>query len=222
MFQQRRLSAAEVQDAIAADFEGHDKTRALLSRKAPKYGTDCEEADSMAASVVELVGESFARQPAPRGGSYHVGYWSMSMHAGLGAATGSLCNGRVRGMPLASGATPASGVAKKGPTASLASTARLPAQHMANGIANNHKISRRLLGERGKLDMLTRLVEVYFARGGMQVQFTVQDRATLLAAQADPEAYRDLLVRVSGYSAYFCDLNKRMQDEIIGRTEDRI
>ncbi len=221
VFRERRLSATNVAEALAANFCGHEKTRILLARKAPKYGTDCEQADRMAAEVVTLVAESFAERRAPRGGHYNVGYWSMTMHAGLGAATGSLPNGRPRGEPLASGATPVSGVARKGPTASLASTARLPARLMVNGIANNHKLSRRLLGGQGMLDILSRLVEVYFARGGMQVQFTVHDRETLLAAQKHPEAHRDLLVRVSGYSAYFCDLNKRMQDEIIGRTEDQ-
>ena len=93
---------------------------------------------------------------------------------------------------------------------------------MANCIANNHKFSRSLLSQPGKLDLFAKLVDVYFKRGGMQVQFTVQDKQTLLAAQANPEHYRDLLVRVSGYTAYFGDLNKRMQNEIISRTEDEI
>jgi pyruvate formate-lyase/glycerol dehydratase family glycyl radical enzyme len=216
------LDAARVHDALQTDFVDDERVRVMLLRKAPKYGQDDHNADGVAAWLVERIDTCFAAHAAPRDGNYRVGYWSMTMHAGLGALTGSLPNGRRRGAPLASGGTPVAGVSVAGPTASLASTAKLPARHMANGIALNHKLSRALLAQRGKLALLDRLVQTYFARGGMQVQYTVHDRRTLLAAQVDPESHRDLLVRVSGYTAYFCELNRRMQDEIIGRTEDRL
>ncbi len=222
VFDQGRISAGEVSAALAADFKGHEKVRARLSRKAAKYGTDDPTADRMAAYLVEKIGKTFGRHEAPHHGRYHVGYWSITFHAGFGALTGSLPSGRRRGEPLASGATPVSGVALKGPTASLASTAKLPARYMANCIANNHKIPRSLLGQPDKRELVENLIKAYFKLGGMQVQFTVQDRQTLLDAQENPDAYRDLLVRVSGYSAYFRDLDRRMQDEIISRTEDII
>ncbi|PIU50941.1 formate C-acetyltransferase/glycerol dehydratase family glycyl radical enzyme, partial [Candidatus Desantisbacteria bacterium CG07_land_8_20_14_0_80_39_15] len=130
--------------------------------------------------------------------------------------------GKRKGAPLASGATPVSGVALKGPTASLISTTKLPVEQLANGIANNHKLSRSLLSRHGNLDIFRALIEGYFKGGGMQVQFIIRDKETLIDAQNHPEEYRDLLVRVSGYSAYFCDLNRQMQDEIIARTEDNI
>ncbi|MBT3222709.1 MAG: hypothetical protein HN348_26845, partial [Proteobacteria bacterium] len=222
VFEQRRVSPAEVALALRANFVGYDRVHALLSRRASKYGNDDGEADEMAQRLVERVARSFSRFKAPRQGRYQLGYWSITMHTGFGSLTGSLPNGRLEGTPLASGATPVSGVARLGPTASLASTAKLPARYIANGIANNHKFSRSLLARPEKRELLTHLLGGYFKRGGMQIQFTVQNRKTLLAAQKNPAAHRDLLVRVSGYTAYFCELNKRMQDEIIAREEDAL
>lgn len=216
------IDLATLLTAIRADFDGHEKIRALLQKKAPKYGNDDPVADARVVWLVNRIAEAFHCHQHPHGGCYHVGYWTITMHTGFGKLTGALPSGRRRGAPLASGATPVAGVARRGPTASLASTAKLPTAEIANGLANNHKLPKSLLERAGKLDLFTRLVEVYFRRGGMQVQFTIQDRETLLAAQQDPESYRDLLVRVSGYTAYFCDLDRSIQDEIIARTEDRL
>ncbi len=212
----------ELSRALADDYEGHERQRTLLARKPPKYGTDDPDADPVAVGVVEMMEEVFAGHRNYRGGPYHVGYWSMTLHAGAFALTGSLPNGRRRNEALASGATPVSGVALKGPTASVSSTARLPARCMPNCVANNHKLSRSFLDSPHRLDLLKNMVEGYFDNGGMQIQFTIRDRETLLDAQKRPELYRDLLVRVSGYNAYFCDLTTGMQDEIIARAEDRL
>jgi len=222
VFNEGRISPAELSAALADDFEGHEKIRALLMNKAPKYGTDDPKADDTAAQVIDMLHATFGRHKNPRGGRYHLGLWSATMHTGLGKILGALPNGRRKGTPMASGATPVSGVARKGPTAAFTSTSRLPVEKLATCLANNHKLSRSLLGEPGKLDVFQKLVEGYFKQGGMQTQFTVQDRETLIAARDNPEQYRDLLVRVSGYTAYFCDLNLAMQNEIIGRTEDSL
>ncbi len=222
VFEKKLISKAELLIALAADFQGHPKIHALLTQKAPKYGTDDPAADRVAAELVELLADAFHRHKNPRGGNYHLGLWSLTMHTGLGALTGALPNGRKKGAPLASGATPVSGVAVKGPTASFASTSKLPSHLIANGIANNHKLSRSLLGAAGKLNIFEQLIVGYFKKGGMQAQFIIRDKQTLVDAQKHPEKYRDLIVRVSGYTAYFCDLNRGMQDEIIARTEDEL
>jgi formate C-acetyltransferase len=222
VFEKGLLSPEELMSALAGNFDGHEKTFALLTRKAPKYGTDDPVADQVAAELVKAVAASFGRHQNPRGGKYHVGFWSLTMHTGLGALTGALPNGKRKGAPLASGVTPVSGVARKGPTAAFASTTKLPADRIANGMANNHKLPRSLLGQPGKLEVFQQLVTGYFKGGGMQTQFIIQDKQTLLAAQSHPELYQDLLVRVSGYTAYFCDLTAAMQDEIIARTEDEV
>lgn len=220
VFEKGLVTPKELQAALAADFEGHEKTLALLRRKAGKYGTDDSRADQTAKNLTEWVVTNFDRYENPRGGRYHVGYWSLTMHTGFGAFIGALPNGRRKGVSLASGSTPVSGVARNGPTASLASTRKLPNKLLANGMANNHKFSRSLLAKPEKRLLLEKLIRGYFKQGGMQVQFNIHDKQTLLDAQADPEQYRDLLVRVSGYSAYFCDLSREMQNEIITRTED--
>ena len=222
VFDKKTISSLELLDALQNDFEGHEKIHALLLRKAPKYGSDDPAADAMAQHLTRTVAASFDRHTNPRGGPYQLGLWSATMHTAFGGFIGALPNGRKKATPLASGATPVSGVARKGPTASFASTRKLPADQLGNGIANNHKIQRSLLGQPGKLDLFQSLVEGYFKDGGMQVQFIIQDKQTLVAARDNPEQYRDLLVRVSGYTAYFCDLNRSMQDEIIARTEDVI
>jgi len=222
VFGNQTISRDELLAALDDDFKGHEKTFALLTEKASKYGTDDPKADQVAAEIVDLVASSFQRRKNPRGGNYHIGLWSLTMHTGLGSLTGALPNGRKKGRPLASGATPVTGVARKGPTASFISTARLPAARIGNGMANNHKLSKSLLGKQGKLEIFRALIDGYFRAGGMQVQFNIRDKQTLVHAQEHPEMYRDLLVRVSGYTAYFCDLNRSMQDEIIARVEDDI
>ena len=222
VFDEPRISKGELMAALSDDFKGHEKTHALLTRKAPKYGMDDDVADEMASELVTLVGKTISNHKNPRGGPFHVGYWSITIHAGLGVLTGALPSGRRKGKHLASGSTPVSGVQIKGPTASMASTAKLPNIYVTNGMTNNHKLSKSFLSQPGKLDIFEKLVFGYLKRGGMQIQFNIRDKETLLEAQKHPEDYRDLLVRVSGYTAYFCGLNRHMQSEIIARCEDQI
>ena len=220
VFDEKRVGAAELEAALAADFAGHEKIRAMCLHRAPKYGNDDPDADAIAVRLVETIDELYGRRRNYRGGPYHLGYWTMTVHTGYGRLTGALPNGRRAGRPLASGATPVSGAARKGPSAALSSTAKLPPGPLANCIANNHKIPASLLHEPGKMQVLEQLVRGFFRQGGMQVQFVVADRELLLRAMDDPELARDLLVRVSGYTAYFGDLDRDMQQEIVNRTED--
>jgi formate C-acetyltransferase len=222
VFEDRLFTPGEMHAALCDNFEGHEKTLALIRSKAPKYGQDDAYGDQIANETQAEIERIFSSHKNTRGGRYLPGYWSVTMHAGAGALTGALPNGKRRGESLASGATPVTGSAKKGPTASLTSSAKLRAGHMANGMCVNQKFPKSLLRQPGKLDLLTQLVKGYFTKGGMQVQFTIQDSQTLRDAQANPDQHRDLLVRISGYTAYFCDLNKKMQDEIINRSEGQI
>ena len=222
VFEEKRISPEEMQAALKADFAGYDKVQAMCLNRAPKYGTDDDEADAMAVRLVETVDGLYAPHRNYRGGPYHVGYWTMTIHTGYGRLTGALPSGRHKGQALASGATPVSGVARKGPSAALSSTAKLPAEGMANCIAHNHKIPARLLREPGKMAAFEQLVRGFFKKRGMQLQFVIADQEMLVEAMNDPELAKDLLVRVSGYTAYFGDLNRAMQQEIINRTEDSI
>jgi len=222
VFEERRISPQEMEAALLADFEGYDKVRAMCLNRAPKYGTDDDAADAMAVRLVETVDGLYAPHRNYRGGPYHVGYWTMTIHTGYGRLTGALPSGRKKGQALASGATPVSGVARQGPSAALSSTAKLPAEGMANCIAHNHKLPARLLREPGKMEAFEQLVRGFFKKRGMQIQFVIADQEMLVQAMNDPELAKDLLVRVSGYTAYFGDLNRAMQQEIIARTEDSI
>jgi pyruvate formate-lyase/glycerol dehydratase family glycyl radical enzyme len=222
VFDEARITPAELMKALMDNFQGHEKIHALLAHKAPKYGNDDDRADDMARELATHLDTLFSGYQNTRGGSYHVGYWSMTLHTGLGKLTGALPNGRRKGAPFASGVTPCSGSQTKGPTASLSSTAKLPHHALANGIANNHRISKLLLGRSGKRELFEQLIRGYFKKGGMQVQFIVQDKQVLLDALAYPDDYADLLVRVSGYTAYFNDLTQDMKKEIIARAEAMI
>jgi len=222
VFEENRISSAEMAAALKADFAGFEKVQALAANRAPQYGNDDPEADGIAAKLVEAVDQAYGKYLNFRGGPYLIGYWTMTMHTGYGRLISALPNGRKNGKALASGATPVSGAARKGPSAALSSTARLPAAGMGNCIANNHKIPASILSEPGKLEVMEQLVHGFFKKGGMQLQFVIADKGLLEQALNDPELAKELLVRVSGYTAYFGDLNRAMQEEIINRTEDRI
>ena len=222
VFDEKRLTAAEMQAALEADFKGHETVHAMCLHRGPKYGNDEPEADELAVRIVQAVDQTYGLHRNFRKGVYHVGYWTMTMHTGYGRLISALPNGRKKGAALASGATPVSGAARKGPSAALSSTAKLPAACLANCIANNHKIPASILNEPGKLQVLEQLVKGFFRKRGMQIQFVIADQSLLIEAMNNPELAKDLLVRVSGYTAYFGDLNKDMQQEIINRTEDRI
>lgn len=222
VFEEKRIGAETLEDALRADFAGYEKVHAMLVNRAPKYGNDDPDADEICVKVAEEIDRAFNKHINYRGGPYHIGYYSITFHVGYGRLTGALPNGRKKGRPLASGATPVSGASRKGPSASLSSTAKLPPPALANGIANNHKIPLSLLKEPGKMEVMEQLVRGFFKKRGMQLQFVISDKKTLIEAMNNPEMAKDLLVRVSGYTAYFGDLDKDMQQEIINRTEDNI
>jgi len=153
-----------------------------------------------------------------RGGRYVAGLYSVTTHALYGRVTGAMAHGRKKGASFASGIAPGSGADKSGPTALLNSVNRLDYTQIANGMNLNLKFDPHTLrGETGKM-ALNSLLKTYFRNGGMQVQVNVLDPQMLMEARDDPQRHPNLLVRVSGYSAYFNDLTPDMQDEIICRT----
>lgn len=246
------IGMADVTDSLSAIerwvFEGPDKTpftdlctalredslnaklQAKLSNplKTPKYGTGDPVAGANAKWLVETIDDLLQGRKNYRGGDYHAGYWTMTNHAGLGKLVGALPSGRAKGDNLASGITPVSGQAT-GLTAALGSVASLPAKRIANGMAFNLKL---VPDDGDRPQMVNRMVahvKGYFDGrdrdgGGMEIQFNVIDHKKLVEVAKDPDnpEYRDLLVRVSGYTAYFKDLAPRMRAEIINRTEYRV
>jgi formate C-acetyltransferase len=217
VFRRGLASMEELGTALAADFDGHDALRGHLL-KAPKFGNDDPTVDRLANRVMGLFAASLARHTSTRGGAYAAGFYAVTAHVAFGETTRALPSGRLAGRPLAGGLSPANGADRLGPTAALASAARLDLRrHARNGVNVNLKLDRSTLaGEQGWKN-LAGLVRGYFDLGGMQVQTNILDPKVLLEAREDPELHPWLLVRVSGYSAYFNDLSPEVKQEIIDR-----
>jgi pyruvate formate-lyase/glycerol dehydratase family glycyl radical enzyme len=225
VFNKRSISFERLLGALHEDFSGDERLRQLLANpdKTPKYGTEHPDADAIAAKVVTMLDDAFSRKQNYRGGKYRVGYWSLTTHAGLGRLTRSLPNGRQAHENFASGITPVSGATRK-LSAALNSVATLPARTLSSGVALNIKYTPEPDKDLMR-DHFAATVKAFFSgvetngNGGFEIQFNVLPREVLEDAIKHPERHPDLLVRVSGYTAYFIDLNPQMQKEIIERTE---
>ena len=218
VFTEKSMSMADMLRVLAANFGGFEKTRLLLLNKTPRYGNDDEEADSLMRAVFELYFKAIDGRPNTRGGAYRINLLPTTCHIYFGAVTGATPDGRKAGTPVSEGISPVQGADRRGPTAVLMSAAKM--DHVrTGGTLLNQKFTPRLLeGEKG-VNALVALIRSYFHMGGHHIQFNVVDAATLRHAQEHPEEHRDLIVRVAGYSDYFCDLGRALQDEIIARTE---
>ena len=220
------MSFADLLDALEKDFEGYEALRVRLMNpdKTPKYGNEDPAADANVACIVELLDRAFGEKTNYRGGRYRVGYWTMTNHAGFGRLMQATPNGRKAHENFTSGITPVSDVTPY-LTKALNSVAKLPVRCLSSGVALNLKYTPEFGDEERMLDNFVASVEGYFddaggkRDGGMEVQFIITDHNTLADAVAHPEKHPELLVRVSGYTAYFKDLNPQMQKEIIDRTE---
>jgi pyruvate formate-lyase/glycerol dehydratase family glycyl radical enzyme len=213
-----RVPMAALLEALAADFAGHEPLRQMLLNKTPKYGNDDEKADELVERLCDLLFDAIDGRRTPKGSTYHVNYLSTTCHVYFGSVTGATPDGRRAYTPASDGISPAHGADRHGPTAVIKSAARMD-HARSSGTLLNQKFTPQLLeGEEG-LGKLASLVRSYFKLDGHHIQFNVVTAETLRAAKAQPEKYRDLIVRVAGYSDYFCDLTPELQDEIIARTE---
>jgi formate C-acetyltransferase len=219
-FEERSFSMAELLDALRRDFDGLDRLRKLLVNRTPKYGNDDDRADSVMQRIFEAYFAAIDGRPNTRGGSYHVNLLPTTCHIYFGSVCGASADGRRAGQPLSEGISPVQGADRHGPTAVLRSAAKLD-HGRTGGTLLNQKLTPGLLDGEEALDKFVQLVRAYFRQDGHHIQFNVVDAETLRAAQAEPEKYRDLIVRVAGYSDYFCDLGRALQDEIIARTEQK-
>jgi formate C-acetyltransferase len=214
------LSMAQLLDAIAADFDGHEPLRQVLLNKTPKYGNDDDRADGLIHALCDLLFDAIDGRPTPKGSTYHVNYLSTTCHVYFGSVTGATPDGRKAYTPVSDGISPAHGADRHGPTAVVKSAARMD-HARSSGTLLNQKFTPQLLEGEDGIDKLAALVRSYFKLDGHHIQFNVVTADTLRAAKATPEKHRDLIVRVAGYSDYFCDLTPALQDEIIARTEQK-
>jgi formate C-acetyltransferase len=216
VFKEKRLTLPQLVELLKQNLR--DRGWLTYLRNLEKYGNDNEVVDSYTAYVLDQFTKNLDGLVNTRGGKYTTGVYSVTAHQYFGEVTGALSNGRRKGEAFASGIAPSNGQDKNGPTAMLNSVNRIDAKKFANGLNLNIKFaSSSLMGKTGRV-ALRNLFKTYFRRGGMQVQLNVLDPSILVEARDNPEAYPNLLVRVSGYSAYFNDLTPEMKDEIITRT----
>jgi pyruvate-formate lyase len=169
-------------------------------------------------SLFEAYFDAIEGRRNTKGGTYHIDLLPTTVHVYFGSVTGALPGGRRAWAPLSEGISPVQGADRRGPTAVIKSVAKMDHVRTA-GTLLNQKFTPQLLKDDDDLDKLVHLIRTYFALDGHHVQFNVVDAATLRAAQVNPEEHRSLIVRVAGYSDYFCDLTEALQDEIIARTE---
>jgi trans-4-hydroxy-L-proline dehydratase len=220
VFGKKTFTMKEMLRAVASDFEGAERTRLMLVNKTPKYGNDDESADEMMLEVFESYFSEVDGRPNTKGGFYRANYLPTTCHIYFGSVTGALPDGRKAWTPLSEGISPAQGADRNGPTSVLKSAGKMDHKRTGGTLLNQKFTPSLLDGEKG-ISNLTSLIRSYFAMGGHHIQFNVVKAETLRDAQAHPEQYRDLIVRVAGYSDYFNDLGKTLQDEIIARTEQQ-
>jgi trans-4-hydroxy-L-proline dehydratase len=218
VFDKKTLTMEALLEALKNNFENHERMRQMLLNRTPHYGNDDDYADSVMVDLFNVYFNAIDGRKNTKGGTYHVNLLPTTVHVYFGSVVGASADGRRACQPLSEGVSPVQGADRHGPTAVLKSVSKM--DHVrTGGTLLNQKFTPQLLADDESLDKLVKLIRAYFRLGGHHVQFNVVDAATLRSAQQNPEQYRDLIVRVAGYSDYFCDLGKVLQDEIIARTE---
>lgn len=222
VYEEKLMSLPEFISVLNTNFGGQEVLRQKLVSKYEKWGNDKEEIDSLACGLWDLFTREVAKHAPLRGGRYSAGAYSMGIHVMEGFVTQPTADGRRAFEPISNSLSPVNGAEKNGMTAILNSIAKLDYGHATNGVAVNIRIHPQNLEKEENLDKFYWLLKTYFDRGGMQIQPTVVSTETLRDAQAHPEKYRDLIVKVGGYNATYVDLGAPIQNEIISRLENRI
>jgi formate C-acetyltransferase len=218
VFDNKVMSLKDLVNALDANFEGYEPLRQRLVNRTHKYGNDDDYADNIMVQIFNACFEEIDGRPNTKGGQYRMEMLPTTCHIYFGSVTGAMPDGRKARIPVSEGISPVQGADRRGPTAVFKSAGKM--DHIKTGGALlNMKFAPSLLAGEEALDKWGHLVRTYFKMDGHHVQFNVVSADTLRKAQANPENYRDLIVRVAGYSDYFCDISHELQDEIISRTE---
>jgi formate C-acetyltransferase len=218
IFENTTLSMGEFIEILKNDFFGHEQLRQQILNRTPRYGNDDDFADSVMERIFEIYFHAVDGRRNTKGGEYHINLLPTTVHVYFGSVTGATADGRKAWTPLSEGVSPVQGADHKGPTAVIRSVAKMD-HARTGGTLLNQKFTPQVLESEDGLDKLVQFIRTYFRLDGHHIQFNVVDAETLRLAQQHPEQYRSLIVRVAGYSDYFCDLSKTLQDEIIARTE---
>ncbi len=219
VFERRLLTLSELARICSEDFAGQEALRLTAQNLPCRFGNDNEAADEMMRDLTDLFYQIAHTSVNPFGSRWQMGLYTVDSHSYMGEKTGALPDGRHSGVSLANGMSPCQGADRESPAAVVLSSVKIHQAHCGNGLVLDLKFNPAFLKKREHRLGVRDLIRTYFSLGGLEVQFNVVSRETLLAAKADPQRYRNLVVRVSGFSAYFFHLDPTLQDEIIARTE---
>ncbi len=219
VFEDKTFSMDTLLNAISKDYEGEEALRQRIINRTPFFGNDDEYADSIALRVYDDLLAAIDGKPNVKGEQYYLNMLSTTCHVYFGKVLGATPNGRFSGKSISDGTSPSHGCDTHGPTNVIRSLGKLD-QVRSGGTLLNLRFVPSLLKREKDVEKLGHLIRSYFTLGGHHVQFNIVDTATLLAAQECPEDYKDLMVRMAGYSDYFNDMNADLQQEIIDRTEN--
>lgn len=218
VYDEQKISITDLKAALANNFEGQEALRLMLLNKAPKYGNDDDYVDEFARRIVEMAADEVEKYPDSRNGRYVLSVLSQSFNVLQGRSVGATPDGRFALAALNNNASPCAGRDKNGPTSALRSITKIDQMRALIGTLVNQKFDPVLVkGDKG-LEILGSVVKAYFQELGEHLQINVVDEATLRDAQKNPDQYPNLMVRVAGYSAYFIELDKSVQEDVIART----
>ncbi|MCP4583273.1 MAG: glycyl radical protein [candidate division Zixibacteria bacterium] len=221
VFDKKNFSFDKLMKALKSNFADDDELKNKLLNETPRYGNDDDYADDVLREVFESYFELIDGRPNTKGGYHRVNLLPTTCHVYFGSVIGATPDGRNAGEPVSEGISPVQGADRKGPTAVVKSAAKI--DHLrTGGTLLNQKFTPQVLADEDGLVKVMHLIRAYFKMDGHHIQFNVVDADTLRKAQAEPEKFKDLIVRVAGYSDYFVDLGEALQNEIIKRTEQGI
>ncbi len=218
VFDKKLCTGRELYEALMAGWEGHEPLRQRIMKEIPHYGNDLDYPDEIAEWLSKVITDKVRSCTGPRGNRWAAGLYPVATHVVWGKLTWATPDGRRTGEPLSDGISPIQCMDTSGPAATLKSALRIDHRHSANGTLLNMKFHPKALEGGGK-DKLIALMKTYFDLDGMELQFNIASSEMLRDAQLHPDAHRDLVVRIAGFSAYFVELHKGMQDDVIKRTE---
>ena len=219
VFEEQKYTMDEVIKACDADFEGLEKMRQYIRNHTPFFGNDDDYADSIAVKVFDDLCEAIEGKPNTRGGKTQLNMLSTTCHNYFGSVLGATPNGRKAHFAISDGTSASHGSDVNGPSALVKSLGKLD-QERSGGTLLNVRFVPALLKREQDLTKFSSLIREYFKLGGHHIQFNIVDTQTLLDAQANPDKYKGLLVRMAGYSDYFNDMNTQLQNDVIARTEN--
>jgi pyruvate-formate lyase len=224
VFDEKQVTGAELLQAIKDNWEGHEKLYALVnSKRVHHYGNDDDYADELFKFMFECYCRNVAGRKIARGGQFNPGVYTVNANVGMGMSTGATVDGRKKGEPISDNMGPVHTAAGshdfKGPTAIANSIGKVDHSLATNGTLLNMKFPEEAVAGIEGRDNLVSFIDEYISKHAMHVQFNIMSSKTLRAAQKNPENYKDMLVRVAGYSAYFVELGKPLQEDLIQRTE---